>query len=85
MTSPGSGRQTPQLSSVPDYSGGTAPDSHRVPDCLEVQLVGILLTRGRGFVKECPATEMGIDHWQAVDSARKRLDNLAAGGLNFSF
>ena len=22
------------LSSVPDYSGGTAPDSHRVPDCL---------------------------------------------------
>ena len=20
--------------SVPDYSGGTAPDSHRVPDCL---------------------------------------------------
>ena len=22
-------------SSVPDYSGGTAPDSHRVPDCLE--------------------------------------------------
>jgi hypothetical protein len=22
--------------SVPDYSGGTAPDSHRVPDCLAV-------------------------------------------------
>ena len=22
--------------SVPDYSGGTAPDSHRVPDCLGV-------------------------------------------------
>ncbi len=23
-------------SSVPHHSGGTAPDSHRVPDCLEV-------------------------------------------------
>ena len=33
----GKPRQWPALAfalSVPDYSGGTAPDSHRVPECL---------------------------------------------------
>jgi len=31
---PGSGRLKTFALSVPDYSGGTAPDSHRVPECL---------------------------------------------------
>ncbi len=34
LSSLGSGRQMPFPLSVPDYSGGTAPDLHRVPDCL---------------------------------------------------
>ena len=31
-------------SSVPDYSGGTAPESHRVPDCLsDIMIEGIII------------------------------------------
>jgi hypothetical protein len=37
--SPGSGRLVAATFSVPDYSGGTAPDSHRVPDCLGVSFL----------------------------------------------
>ena len=40
---PGSGRLAPATLSVPDYSGGTAPDSHRVPECLSVFSSVILL------------------------------------------
>jgi hypothetical protein len=33
---PDSGRAHAPSLTVPDYSGGTAPDSHRVPDCQAV-------------------------------------------------
>jgi hypothetical protein len=46
-------------SSVPDYSGGTAPDSHRVPDCLggwlikRINNMGRISCQGSGIRENC--------------------------------
>jgi len=39
---PDSGRPKPIRSSVPDYSGGTAPDFNRVPYCLEISFFKVI-------------------------------------------
>ena len=45
----GSGGHQAFTASVPDYSGGTAPDSHRVPDCLGSFSLGLIYRPAPGL------------------------------------
>lgn len=48
---PGSGRADALALPVPDHSGGTAPDLHRVPGCLAEEVRGLGLATLAPFVE----------------------------------
>lgn len=72
-------------SSVPHYSGGTAPDSHRVPDCLAVLIECLISIPGSlcqdpkpGRVTSGPGRTRRLNRHQLCGAAEPNHENVHA-------